>query len=439
MRGIGTFVRAAAVVALAATPAAAQLPGLGSVIFVHPDGASAGTWTAARALHVGPDGELEWDRLPHVAVYKGHMLDRLTATSNGGATVHAYGRKVAYTAYGLTAGGSEGREILDGGGRTLGVARQALEAGLDVGLVQSGISTEPGTGCFLASVASRKMHEAIAAQLVESGAAVLLGGGETHFLPEGAMGAHGPGMRTDGRDLVAEARARGYAVVRTREELMSLPSGTTRVLGLFAHKATFNDRTEEELRERGLEPFDPDAPTIGEMTEVALRVLRDRGRRFLLVIEEEGTDNFGNRNNASGVMEAARRADEAIGVCRADVRAHPDTLLVTAADSDGGGMRMLALPMDPYAEVTDVLPPEDPNGAPLDGVGGTGTAPFVSAPDARGERWPFAIAWASYFDVSGGVVVRAEGLNSHLVRGTMDNTEVAELMRLTLMGRRAAD
>jgi len=33
------------------------------------------------------------------------------------------------------------------------------------------------------------------------------------------------------------------------------------------------------------------------------------------------------------------------------------------------------------------------------------------------------------------VLVRAEGLNSHLVRGSFDNTDIARLMRLTLFGQ----
>lgn len=49
----------------------------GSVIFIHPDGASAATWTAARALYVGPDNNLNWDLLPAVGVYRGHMNDSL--------------------------------------------------------------------------------------------------------------------------------------------------------------------------------------------------------------------------------------------------------------------------------------------------------------------------------------------------------------------------
>lgn len=406
----------------------------GSVIFIHPDGTSASSWAAARALYVGPDGELNWDRLPAMALYRGHMADSLTATSNGGGTTHAFGVKVASDAYGRTAGVERGMDIVDDSGESLSVAMQAIRAGLQVAVVQTGILTEPGTGCFLAFTVARDRHDEIASQLLGSGARIILGGGEKYFLPLGVGGRHGGGMRLDGRNLVEEAKQAGFVVVYTRDELLALDAGTEKVLGLFAHEATFNDQSEEALRAAGLSPFDPGAPTVAEMTEVALRLLRAREERFLLLVEEEGTDNLGNHNNAGGMMEAMHRADQAIGVARADVAAHPETLLLTASDSDAGGMRMKGIPMLPALMVPERLAARDPNGAPVDGVGGTETAPFVAQPDARGRRLPFYIVWASRDDVSGGVLVRGEGLNSELIRGNMDNTAIAALMRKTLLG-----
>jgi alkaline phosphatase len=411
----------------------------GSVIFIHPDGTSASTWAAARALFHGPDGNLHWDRLPAIAVYRGHMADALTATSNGGGTTHAYGVKVASDAYGRTAGGARGQDIVDAEGHSLSVAMQAKRAELPVGLVQSGINTEPGTGCFMAAVESRGQHDEIARQLIDRGTDVILGGGEPYFLPTGVDGVHGSGVRTDGRNLVEEARQAGYAVVHTREALVSLPAGTKRVLGLFAAGHTFNDMTEEKLAALNLPAFSPSAPTVAEMTEAALRVLSAHGKRFLLIVEEEGTDNFGNHNNASGMLEAMARADDAIGVARAYLARNPKTMILTASDSDAGGMRLQAVRGQWGKGLPEKLPPRDSNGAPVDGRKGTETAPFLAAPDRAGQRLPFAIVWAAKGDVSGGVLVRAEGMNSHLVRGTCDNTGIARLMRVTLFGQPASD
>ncbi|MFN8817930.1 MAG: alkaline phosphatase [bacterium] len=416
------------------TATTAANPTTASVIFIHPDGASAATWDAIRTFNVGPDGTLHWDRLPHIALYRGAMSDCLTATSNGGATTHATGIKVASDAFGRTAAGDTGKPILTADGKPASVASQALAAGLPVGLVQSGIAAEPGTACFLAPSPARNDYDGISATLLDSGAHVLLSGGERHFLPAGAKGVHGPGARKDGRDLIAEARAKGYVVVRTRAEIAALPPSATRVLGLFATSSTFNDKPEEQLATANLPLYNPDAPTLAEMTDLALTVLQRSGPRFLLVIEEEGTDNFGNTNNAAGVFQAGKRADDAIAVARAHLANHPATLILTTADSDAGGLRLSGIPLIPGKPVPATLPQRDDNGAPIDGVAGARSAPFLAAPDATGRRFPFFVTWASQHDVTGGILVRAEGAHADRVKGSMDNTDIAKLIRFALLG-----
>jgi len=412
----------------ATAPAAS--PGVGSVILIHPDGSSAAMFAATRALYLGPDENLHWDTLPHLAVYRGHMADSLTATSHGGGTTHAHGRKNISDSYGLDGT----RPIADDRGDSMSVMKQAIAAGIPSGVVNSGTNTEPGTGCFLASVPSRKMHEQIADQIIHAGAKVILGGGERYFLPRGYEGRYGLGVREDGRDLVAEARKLGYTVVFTRAELEALPQDTTMVLGLFAHEHTFHDTSEEELIDKGLPMYGPQAPTLAEMTQAALMVLRNTGPQFFLVVEEEGTDNFANRNNAAGAMLAAKRADDAIGVALGFLEEHPDTLLLTAADSNASGMHAIGFHGKPAPRV---LPGNDPNGAPLDGVNGTGTEPFMAKPDRAGNIFPFAIAWTSRSDVTGGVIAKAAGLNAEYCRMNIDNTQITHLIRLTLFGQGA--
>jgi len=398
---------------------------LGNVIFFHPDGMGLNTWGAVRMMAVGPDGRLNWDKLPHMAVYTGHMKDRLTSTSHGGATTHAYGVKVLADSYGM-----DGKEPLtSASGFDGSILQEAQAAGLAVGLVNSGTITEPGSGAFAASHPERYAHQPIALQILESGAEVILGGGEKYFVPEGAEGVYGPGARTDGRDLIAEARDRGYTVVRTREELLSLPDTVTKLLGLFASYHTFNDQPEERLLEKGLVAWPEEVPTIAEMTEVALDVLSRSGRRFFLASEEEGTDNMANANNALGEIQAGQRADEAIGVIRTFISDHPNTLMVMTSDSDAGGMQVFGEPFP-----SDTAPARASNGAPMDGVEGTNGRLFLAQPDANGVRHFFAITWAQYHDVSGGILMRADGLGADQVHGTMDNTDVFRVMHAVLFG-----
>jgi alkaline phosphatase len=410
---------------LALLLAAASAPGA-SVIFLHPDGAGVSHWQAARFRWAGPDAELNWDRLPHVAVYRGHMKDSLTATSNGGATTHAYGIKVPAEAFG-TNGTGDSRPAA-ASGQTGSLMHEAMTRGVKVGLVNSGSIIEPGTACFVASAAKRDDYQQIARQVVESGADVVLSGGEEWFLPEGKAGRHAvSGKRTDGLDLVAAAQAAGYTVVYDAAELKAVPAGTKKLLGIFAAEDTFNDMGEAEMAALKVPAYKPTAPDLAAMTDAALKILSPGP--FFLVIEEEGSDNFGNANNAYGTLEALRRADKTFGVALTYIAQNPDTLLVTAADSSAGAMDVIGIDDSPE-KLALAKNRRDRNAAPYslnrDGQ------PFVSKPDRAGETHPFVIAWGTLLDASGGIVVRGAGKNAEKIRGSFDNTRIYSLMRETL-------
>lgn len=424
---------AAALCLLAGCQPADASPKTGSVIFFHIDGAGAAHWQMARMLIDGPDGEINWDRIPHIAVYRGHQEDTLTTSSNAAATAHAYGVKVPYDAYG-TDGISDQPPVAPNGKRR-SIMQEAQARGVAVGLVNTGGVTEPGTSCFVASVHERDEGHEIAAQVAASGVDVILMGGEEWFLPEGNQGRHGVGRRKDDRNLIEEAKSAGYKVVFTRGELAALPDDAGKVLGLFALEDTFNDEPEEELAEKGLPLYDPAAPTVAEMTAAALRFLG--GRQFLLVVEEEGTDNFGNCNNAAGLAEALRRGDEGLGVALGFVEKHPDTLLVTFGDSEAGNPDVIGLRGGRY-EKEMIATGRDANGAPLDGLenapGGGVAKPFTSKPDRAGKTHDFLVGWGTKLDSNGAILVRAAGLNADKVRGSFDNTALYPLFYETLFG-----
>ncbi len=425
-----------ALVLLATCPLCAGAPPApGSVIFIHPDGSGLGMWNALRIHRHGPDGMTEWDKLPRTAFYRGHLRDSLGATSHAGATIHAYGVKVQRDSF-----GKDGKKSLQSASGFDGsLMHEAIARGLPVGMVQSGHLAEPGTAAFLARVDQRKEEQEIVRQLIESGADVILGGGEVLFLPEGVPGRHGkPGVRGDGLDLFARARELGYRVVFNRDELAALPDDAGKVLGVFASGHTFNDVSEEELVRCGQVPYPAEMPTLAEMTTAALRLLAARNKPFFLVVEEEGTDNFANTQNASGTLEALARADAAIGVARAFVEKHPRTLMATAADSDASGFCLLDaaswLGTAKKLGQPEVLPAVTDLGAPFDGRAGAGGEPFVSGPDKNGRTFPFGIAWTTGLDNFGAVVSRAGGYRSEEWPVHLDNTALFGIFRATLFG-----
>lgn len=432
MGGVGVLSLVGILGVLTAAPAFAQdtAPRQGSAIFIHPDGAGVSAWMGARLLLAGPDGRIHWDRLDRVGVYRGHMSDVLGASSHGGATAHAYGVKPVYDSYGMNGN----RRLTSLSGKPYSILAEAREQGLATALVNSGHIAEPGTGVFAASAESRGDIDTITRQIIESGTDIILAGGEVLLLPRDVKGRHGhPGVRADGLNLIDRARELGYAVVYTRKELQALPAGTRRVLGVFAAAHTFNDFPEEALRAMKRPLYQPDAPSVAEMTAAALRFLQADGRRFLLVVEEEGSDNFANVNNAAGTLAALARADSAMGVALDYLEDHPATLLLTTADSDAGGLQVY--PTTDLTATEAPLPERTDNGAPLDGRDGAGTPPFLALRNHDGRRLAFGVAWASRADNLGGIVARARGLNAERLPASVDNTDIYRMLYATLFGR----
>jgi glycerophosphoryl diester phosphodiesterase len=422
----------------------------GNVIFIHPDGTSPSHYGAARFAELGPDGRLNWDMMSESGVYKGHIDDRLVATSNAGAVVHAYGIKPYNESYGLDENGEPYTPLSGQGGMT--IMEEAQAAGKAVGVINSGFIAEPGTGVFLADAVNRGEVAEITAEILESGAEVILGAGETQYLPQGTIGFFGEeGIRTDGRNLIEEAEDMGYTVVYTLEQLQAVsPEETEKLLGIFAAEDTYNDTTEANLINQGLvndegdlilygqPPDNLNPPTVAQMLEAALPILNRDPDGFMLVLEEEGTDNFGNSDNAAGVIEAAMRADEAIGVAMNFVdNVDPNTLIITAADSDAGGLEVIDVPAGGTVGSVPVQPNVSSSDAlrvPLDGQTGNNTTPFVAEPDANGDTHEFGVAFVGTPDFNGGIVSKTYGLNSELLESTIDNTDIYRIMYRTLFG-----
>ncbi|MEM8582534.1 MAG: alkaline phosphatase, partial [Pseudomonadota bacterium] len=208
-------------------------------------------------------------------------------------------------------------------------------------------------------------------------------------------------------------------------------TGTTdKVLGVFAHNHTFNDQEWIRNEIDAVPTYWETAPTIAEMSQVALDIISRDEDGFFAVIEEEGTDNIANNMNAAGTLEALARADAATGVMLDFLADNQDTLLVMAADSDAGGLQVVS--GSSADEIGGAVAASTRGGGILHGQEGQYGNAFVSAPDKNGVEHPFGIAWVGYEDVAGGILVRAAGLNADMVAPLMDNTQVYSMMYETL-------
>jgi alkaline phosphatase len=400
----------------------------GNMIFIHPDGTSLSDWNALRILTAGPDSEINWDKLSGIGLYQGHIRDRVTSSSNAGATIHAYGVKADLKDFGMI----DNEIPISRSGKRMSIMQEAMQNKIYTGLINSGSIIEPGSAVFVSSREKRNMYEIITKDVVQSGVDLIFSGGEEWMLPVGVQGKFFVGKRTDGLNLIDWASDNGYKIVYTKDELLSASISEEKLLGVFAAVHTFNDQTEEALIAAGLKNYIDTAPRLDQMVKFALEFLSAKGQ-FILVAEEEGTDNFGNKNNANGKLEALLNADNAIGEILQFYKLHPNTMLITAADSEAGGLAVSGYEVD-NLDRNNPLPHADHNSAPMDGVNGTGTLPFISKPDKHGKTFPFGIVWASFGDLTGSVVARAHGLNAERMNGKIDNTDIYRMMYLTLFG-----
>lgn len=144
------------------------------------------------------------------------------------------------------------------------------------------------------------------------------------------------------------------------------------------------------------------------------------------------TDNFANRNNAEGTIEATSRADHAFGVALGFAKKNVNTLVLVAADREAGVLAVMGWPVK-WTPIGEPLPERGtcrdgvPEGGPIDGVGGTGGIPFVTSCG----KFTFGIAWAGRYDFAGSTIVRADWLNAGYVSGTIDNINIYRIMRRT--------
>ncbi len=76
------------------------------------------------------------------------------------------------------------------------------------------------------------------------------------------------------------------------------------------------------------------------MTTAALDRLSGDADGFFLVVEEERTDLWAHVNDGAAVMRSAAAFEDAVDVALRYVEAHPDTLVITIADHETGGMAL---------------------------------------------------------------------------------------------------
>ena len=424
--------------------------------------------TAARIYAAGEDGELAIDKFPETAFVKTWSHDAYASDAAAAMSAYMTGVKVDNAVIASTtdtraqdangapyAKGAETTCPASGnGGAVTTLLELAKAAGRGTGIVTTARVTQATAAATYAHLCHRDGENAIATQLVVGGAGyngklgtgvdVVLGGGMQHFLPSSDTRGS---SRVDARDLIAEMRAKDYAIVATPAELAAVPATTTKLFGLFSRSRLHFD----------LERAGTLQPTLAVMTTRAINVLQKNPNGYFLVVEAGGIGLALEQTRALAALQDAKAYDDAIAAALSKVRiVDPklaNTLIVVLATHDAtmvmnGSAALAGKTTAEHAGVLDVLrdfraPGEhalDADGRPFTtlvfGFGEhrikgsrasvpalTGTAVFD-----RNYRQEAAIETSG---ASGGadVFLAAMGMNADQFHGVLDNTRVFALLK----------
>lgn len=313
-----------------------------NVILFVADGLSIPTIAAARIYDGQDRGEsgvenvLSFETFPNVALVKTYNTDRQVSDSASTATAMVTGIKTRTGAISVAA--TQGFESCE---QDTVMPWTLAEIAEDRGMASGVISTARLTHATPATMYSHSLSRGwetdgelpeiavaagcvdIAAQLLSfrsgDGVDVILGGGRRSFRPT-EMG----GVRTDGRDLVAEWResGRGGVSVESAAEFRALPiDGTEPVFGLFSdsHMSYEADRDASE------------EPSLAEMTGFAIDRLSQNENGYVLMVEAGRVDHAHHGTNAYRALTDTQAFSEAIATAieRVDL---DETLIVVTAD-----------------------------------------------------------------------------------------------------------
>lgn len=357
------------------------------ILFVG-DGMGLAQREAARLAAYGPEGRLAMDQLDQISLITTYSANALTTDSAAGATAWSTGHKTNNKFLAVSPDSLPLRTILE----------YARDAGYGTGLVTTTTLTHATPAAFAAHVSDRGAEAQIAEQMLATRPQVMLGGGRIFWVPASYPGS----KRTDGRDLLAEARTAGYEVVQNAAELAQLDLHQPRqLLGLFAdgNMSYRYDRQGEE------------EPELAAMTRAALEVLDHNERGFFLMVEGGRIDHACHDNDATRAIWETIAFDQAVGQGIQYAHFHKDTLVIVVADHETGGMSVGTACYEGFPQI-----------------------PRQGAYPERGLRLDslLCIGWTTKGHSAIPVIAGALGPGSQRFRGVKENTELFPIMMETL-------
>ena len=318
-----------------------------NIVFFLGDGMGLTTQTAARIYKVGEAGDLTMDTLPETAFVRTYSNNAQVTDSAPSMAAYMTGVKMNNEVISMTpetsAFDAAGKDYLNGtdstcpqsgnGKPVTTLLEIAKAAGMGTGAVTTTRITHATPAATFSHICHRDGENNIAAQAVPGGAGyngalgdgvdVLLGGGRQFFLP-----ATAGGKRTDGRDLTAELKAKGYTYVQDKAGFDGVATTTKKLVGLFTSSHMAYDIDRDASKELSL----------AEMTGKAIDLLGQNPKGFFLMVEGGRIDHALHETTARKALQDTVAFDDAIKAAIDKMQAKDpglaNTLIVVTADHD---------------------------------------------------------------------------------------------------------
>jgi len=342
-----------------------------NVIFFIGDGMGIAHRTAARLVRQGvsqgkTNGLLSMDTFPYTGMVITHSLNSIVTDSSPGAACYSTGNKSNNNQQGVFPDDTSAN--FDNPRVELIAEYLKRTQRKSLGIVTTSDVFDATPGAFGTHTQNRGAGTGIVDQYLDergaSGLTVLMGGGRKWFLPAGTPGSARtaatdyelPGELATGwgvpagaidpaRDLITEFETAGFTYAADGGELAAVPSGTTKLLGLFA-LSNMNVALDKIEGRRGnpavVNDYGfPDQPMLDEMTEKALQVLSTNPKGFVLMVEGASIDKQAHNMDTERWLLDTLEFDRAIEVGRQFAEQDESTLVLVTADHECAGVNII--------------------------------------------------------------------------------------------------
>ena len=203
------------------------------------------------------------------------------------------------------------------GEEQLPIWQKFKKVGKKAGCVTTVPITHATPAGFCIASKSRNAQDKIAEKYLEQKFDVMMGGGDYYFSPE---------KRKDKKDMYQAFASKGYEVVRTRNEMLAAKTEKP-LLGVFKEDGlpySIDRQNNKELLEK--------VPTLAEMTQKAIAMMKDHPHGFVLQVEAGKVDWAAHGNDIAGLLYDQVAHDEAIQVAIDFADTNEETLVIITTD-----------------------------------------------------------------------------------------------------------